>query len=293
MNTDDQICSAMIARNLELHPSDELKNHPLWPNIFEWLLESPHPVVTWSHHSVFFSAVDALPSDEFEKEQFRREFNESELLRRAMVGGTYHQGDHAVLYCISSHRLGNALCYAAGLAWILREHRAAGVDDFAESLRKEGFITALESWLRRKNIAAILPSDLDALGEIPWVHKLSESGKNEAANYFLSALPSQIGDSGAFIKAIVNADGNARRDAAKLIKNRKDGVKPQQPAEFSSLIEHLWIPWALWTKTDEGIVATLQPNRKRDLIEAQKLVGNNVSALGFSASRLKKDRSKI
>lgn len=291
MNSDKGIYAAMRAHNLEALPSDNFKNHPLWPSIFEWLLVTPSPSVPWDFHSDFFAAVQELPVDEFEKKQHRRAFNESELLRRAMVGETYDPGDHATLYHFAEHGLGDALCYAAGVVWLLEEHGPERFKDFSASLRQAGIVPALEAWLRRPDI---LQGITDFKKEIPFVCKLSDSGTDEvAANYFLQAIQKEIGDSRAFKKAIVNAEGNTRRDANNLKKRRegKDGKKgqKQQPvAEFRKLIEHLWIPWALWRMSNEEILAVLQPARKNDICDAHDRIGKDISDLKFSASRVRR-----
>jgi hypothetical protein len=291
MSADMDLLAAMRANNLEALPSDDFKTHPLWPSIFEWVLNSPSPRVAWDLPADFFAAVEALPVDEFEKKQHRRAFQESKLLLYAMMGDTSDPGDHAMLYHAAEHRLGDGLCYATGVAWRLERHRSDGLKDFSKSLRQEGMVMALEAWLQRPSI---LSSEYNAIKEIPWACKLSESGSDEgAANYFLAAFQKEIGDSKTYRKAIVNADGNARRDAANLKKRRegeggKKKQKEQNEAEFRDLIEHLWIPWALWRMSNDEILTVLQPARKVDICNAHERIARDISDLHFSSSRIKK-----
>ena len=280
--------SAMRVHHLESLPSEDLKKHPLWPSVLEWARETPCPVVSWNHHSDFFAAVDALAVLYFAKGQHRRAFNESELLRRAMVGRAYHPGDHAILYHVAGHRLGGAICYAVGKAWQLEQWRKGGVKDFSASLRHDGILPALEAWLRRPDILSDDP--FDAKKEIPWVGKLVRSGADDvAAEFFMSALATGL-PPGDLWKGIVAADGNAGRDADKLAKNRAAGIKPQVQAEFIGLIEHLWIPLALWCKPKDMILMTLQPDRKSDICAAWEKISRNISKLGFAASWVKNEQ---
>jgi len=287
MSDDQSLHSAMRAHNLESLPSDEFKSHPLWPSVFEWLVETPSPLVTWDIPSDFFTAVDALQVSEFEKAQHRRDFNESELLRRAMGVGPYHPGDHATLYHAAEHRLGGALCYSAGVAWLLDARREDGPKDLAASLRHDGLVTALEAWLQRPDV---LPNEpFDAKKELPWVCKVGRSGADGiTAKFFMSEIIKAVSPSD-MLKGIVAAEGNAKRDAAKLKKNRAAGMKPQVQAEFIGLIEHLWVPWALWCKPKDEILLTLQPGRKADICVAWEKIARNISALGFAASWVKNE----
>lgn len=171
------------------------------------------------------------------------------------------------------------------MAWRLEDRRADGVKDFAASLRYDGLVTALGAWLRRPDI---LPNEpFDAKKETPWVCKLARSGADDvAARFFMSALNDSLAP-GDLLKGIVAAEGNARRDADNLEKNRKDGVKVKETAEFRALIEHLWIPWALWCKPKDEILLTLQPERKADICVAWEKIARNISTLGFAASWVK------
>jgi len=191
MSDDQSLHAAMRAHNLESLPSDEFKSHPLWPIIFEWILETPSPVVTWDIYSGFFATVEGLQVSEFERQQHRRQFNESELLRRAMVGGAYAPGDHASLYHVAGHPLGAALCYAAGVAWRLNTRKADGRGDFAASLRRDGLLPALDAWLRRPDILTHTPLDDKA---VPWLNRLSDSETDEAAAaFYTGALAHKLG----------------------------------------------------------------------------------------------------
>lgn len=184
---------------------------------------------------------------------------------------------------------------------------AGGMNDFAASLRHDGLLPALDAWLRRPDVLPNGP--FDAKTETPWVCKLGRSGSDDvAARFFMSALVNDSLAPGDLLQGIVAADGNARRDAAKLAKNRAAGMKPQVPADFLGLIETLWIPLALWCKSASEICNGFRQPQDRivfksakDLPEARrraqeaaederkahKKISNNISSLGFAASWVK------
>ena len=239
-----------------------LRQHPLWPALQEWC--SATPIMPWMPWDGFEAAVDALLCDEFRKRSLRSIYKESEFLRAALVGGGHDHLAHEMIYHAAHHRLGDLLCNAAWVAFYLGDDHFR---TFAESLRQNGFIEALEEWAKRPMFCCnYRPVDAEvAKDEIPWLCKLSDSGVDEAASsFFFDAFKTQFGNTSDFRRTLRKADWNIERDAANLKKRRANGVEEAQPAEFRGLIECFWIPLGLWTKSAEEILQTLQPGRKHD-----------------------------
>lgn len=255
----------MRAHNLEALPSDDLKAHPLWPNIYEWMLTTPSPCVSWNHPPDFSAAVKALRVDEVEKKFHRLAFNESEALGRAMVGGTYNPTDHAALYHVTGHRLGRALCYAAGLAL------ACGpvfFSSFAVSSRLPGFLDALEAWagycfddtpLTREKSLSLVYREIIAK-ELP------------GGNFWLKVCIDRFADP----KDAFDAIADEKRRAHDAEKKRSGRNSPRKPAKHLERIARGWLPLSLWARTSKDIAHLLEP----DLIDSEleeRQVGGTVS----------------
>lgn len=262
----------------------KLRQHPLWSSLREWCQATP--ITPWMPLDDFLAAVEKRSDDEFQKRMLRSIYTQSEFLKMALVGDEHDHLADAMIYRAAHHHHGGLLATAA--CWAFR----LGMDHFrifAESMRRDGFIDALEAWSKRPmNSDNYRPVDAEvAREEIPWLVKLSDSRADEAASsFFFDAFKTRIGNTVDFRKALKKADWNIERDANNLKKRRANGSKEAQSAEFRGLIEFFWIPLGLWAKSAEGILQTLQPGRRKDNHKAHLRIQKDIYALGFDASRL-------
>ena len=285
--------------------AEALKEHPLWPTIQEWCATSYEPPIPWLPRHEFQAELESLGFDPYQNFCIWQTYCETEILRQALVGGKYDAIAHEMLYKAAGHDLGRALCFAAGAALRGGPKQQEEIDkenkkrmakgepllpasevfaDFAASTRHIEIVTALEAWMRRPGILDNVPID----GKLtPWLCKLSDSGTDETAAAFVtSTLARSIGTKTLRI-AQRNAEDNAKRGAANLKKRRDEGKKEQKPAEFRKQVERWWVPAALWCKSDAGIVSAITPERRDNMTDAYDRVRKDISALGFTGSRLK------
>ncbi|MEI7912479.1 MAG: hypothetical protein WCK77_22855 [Verrucomicrobiota bacterium] len=258
----------------------KLEEHPLWPTIMEWAENSPRQVVPWApkhefQHNVDMAALaNPIWGHEHAKEQFWKAYRDAAALGKALVGGSYNSDVHAMIYRVSEHRFGDALCRAAGTAW----RRPGFCANFSDSTRLDGFVRALEAWTPH-----ILQEGFDGKAELPWVIRTLSGKEDVAADFWLDACKFQIGDSVAFGKTFAKEIGRA--EASARMKKRR-GEKAKMP-EFKDFLKLYWVPAALWCRSDSEIVEILTPDRKTNMTAAYNRVRRDISELGFAFSRRK------
>lgn len=259
----------------------KLQEHPLWPTLKEWAAEGPLPLVTFGNIPQFeqnvnlAALVDPLWGHVDAKAGFWQTYANAAALGRFLVGGENNIDVHALLYRVSAHRLGKALCYAARVAVELPDRCA----DFSDSTRREGFVTALEAWA-----ALFLQEGFDGRKELRWVTRNLFGVDQNAADFWVSACQYEIGDTVEFAKILAHEHGNA--EAAKRMQEQPKQRKAKpRTSEFKDRLQCFWVPAALWCKSDAEIVELLEPDRKDKMPDAYDRVRRDVSELGLSKSR--------
>lgn len=258
----------------------KLQDHPLWPTIRDWASSSPLKAVAFAPVDAFQRNIDSLilknPIWGYEEaiDTFWQEYQNAELLRRALIGDPYCIEAHHILYQMSAHRLGGALCLAAAHA----SQDPGWFRDFSESTRVDGFEIALKAWARH-----FLEEEFNGKNELKWVMQ-NLVGKDEVgADFWLAACQQAIGNSAEYVKS--SAEEFGRSGAAARMKKKRG--RESKPSKFKDLLQALWVPAALWCKSNEQIVSILAPEQKEDMMGAYRRVARDITDLGFTSSRRK------
>lgn len=258
----------------------KLQDHPLWPTICEWINSSPSQIVPFAPKSEFqrnvdlAALVDPCWGHANAKDMFWQDHRDAEALRKALVGGRYDIKVHELLYRMSSHSLGGALCLAAKYA----AYRLDFFTDFSDSTRLDGFVIALEVWAKH-----FLQQEFNGKDELPWVVRNLIGVDERSADFWLTACQQSIGDTVEFQKAFAKETG--RTEAAARMK-KKRGHK-QKHSKFREWIRHFWVSAAFWCKSDSEIVSILAPEQTTDMVRAYNRVRRDIFDLGYTPSRRK------
>jgi len=257
-----------------------IQEHPLWPTLKKWAENSPSQIVPWAPRHEFQQNVDrailANPiwGHEVGNAFFWQTHEEAAALGKALVGGPYNINAHAMLYRVSVHPLGRALCRAA---WVANSFPSVW-DDFATSTQLDGFVRALEAWASH-----FVQEGFDGMEELPWVIKNVVGTDESEADFWLTACQQGFGDKVEYTKAVAREVGKTNA-AARM---RKRPKKKTRISEFKDWLRVHWVPAALWSKSNAEIVSILAPDRKENMTAAYDRVRRDIFELGFTSSRRK------
>ena len=302
----------------------KLQEHPLWPSITNWARnDCPYSDLDAALDAAV--AVDSpLPNgwpDFFAPPRARKYLADQIMDARNLVGvlmGRYYPDLHALVYRMSWHQLGGALCRASKLSTSQPRFHA----DFVLSTRLPGFLTALEAW---DNHISCIAGEVGGEEGLAWVFRNRHAMEKEDADYWQKRHEDEITDTSVRMAVLVKEYNKAmaahrmrekrakakiqptfknlelgklvvqsKKEMAALVRNdkpiedekKRGRKKGQVHAEFKYALESWWVSAALWCKNDYEIAEILAPGVKPTLAVTNR-INKDIYALGFAASRLK------